>query len=158
VAEADQNPRFASAQAHEPQASPAQRAASDGRSAAEEGRGDYLEPHVAEALGHGGRGPAAARGELASPDLAALQLGGGVKGGRVEAALPAARASPGTAAVRAVAAETPPARRDAEAHPQLPLGPVHPGLRRALLFRTQPSPHWICGGGDRPPPRRKGGS
>lgn len=37
VAEADQNPRFASAQAHEPQASPAQRAASDGRSAAEEG-------------------------------------------------------------------------------------------------------------------------
>lgn len=84
----------------------------------------YLELHVPEALGHGGGGAAATRGELAAPDLAALQLGGGVEDGGLHPALPPA--GPGRAP-GAVAVGAPPARRDAEAHPQLrPLRPVHP--------------------------------
>ncbi|CAN6356153.1 unnamed protein product [Urochloa humidicola] len=66
-----------------------------------------MEPHVPEAFGHGSGGPAAARGELAAPDLAALQLGGGVEDGRVEAALPAGRAGASSTAVRVVAGAPP---------------------------------------------------
>lgn len=109
----------------------------------------YLEMHVPEPLGHGGRGAPAARGELPAPDLAPLQLRGRVEGRRVQPPLPApgpAASAPAPSAVRAAVAAPPP-RRHAEPHPQLrPLGPLHPAA--AAVHHCAARSSLVAGGGE----------